>query len=180
VGDDPFFPQPRAKGSYREPATVDLLVHDRREEATAEEKSSDEKKPVINRPLHPDEMPPSVKKEPAIGNVAREEQRFWRSHSLIAKYPRAFALVLTLIGAFSTWASVDTLMNGGYYTRAALFGPPLLGAGVFPLIFGFPSHPTEGNPRSWKIGYGVSFGVGCFCGVLLMYYLAVATRGFGH
>ncbi len=182
MADDPFFPQPRAKGSYREPAQRELVVPDVQKEAETkvDAPAPEAVKPVITRPLHPEEMPPSVKKEPRLGRLAEEEQRFWRSHSLVARYPRAFALVLTMLGALSTWSSVDTLLHGGFYTRAALFGPPMLGAGIFPLVFGFPSHPTEGNPRWWKIGYGVTFGVGCICGVMLVYYLAAGTTGFGR
>jgi hypothetical protein len=185
VADDPFFPQPRAKGSYREPAQRELVVTDAKadEPKSHEPTESDEpvrEKPVITRPLRPEEMPPSVRKEPRTGRIAEEEQHFWRNHSLVARYPRSFAALLTLIGAVSTWDSMWTLMHGGFYSRRALFGPPMLAAGLFPLICGFPSHPTEGNPRWWKIGYGVTFGIGVLGGVILTYYLAYAASRFGR
>ncbi len=172
MADDPFFPQPRAKGSYREPAQRELVV-------TGTQSAGDEVKATIMRPLHLEEVPPSVKKEPRMGRIAEEEQRFWGSQSLVARYPRTFAALLTVIGAVSTWDSVWTLMHGGFYSKRALLGPPMLAAGIFPLIFGFPSDPDEGNPRWWKIGYGVTFGVGVLGGAMLVYYLANATTGFG-
>ncbi len=66
MADDPFFPQPRAKGSYREPAQRELVVTETgtEPEEKGEGKAKVEAKAEIMRPLHPEEVPPSVKKEP--------------------------------------------------------------------------------------------------------------------
>ncbi len=185
MADDPFFPQPRAKASYREAAQRELVVNDApAEDAKAEDAPSADviaaQKPVVGRPLLPEELPPSVKKAPKLGLIALEEQQFWGRQSLVARYPRVFAGVLTIIGALSTFDSVWTLTHGGFYSQRALFGPPMLAAGIFPLIFGFPNDAEEGNPRWWKIGYGVTFGMGVLLGFMFVYSLTAATTAVGR
>jgi hypothetical protein len=171
MADDPFFPQPRAKGSYREPAARELVVNEPRQDTAQEPVAAAQQQPVITRPLAPEEMPPSVKKAPKLGSVAEEEARFWGGQSFLARYPRACAAVVFGLGVLSTYDSLHTLWHGGFYSRRALFGPPILAAGLFPMLFGFPHDPVEGNPRWWKIAYGVTFGVGCILGVVLFHYL---------
>jgi len=173
--DQPFFPSPRAKGSYREPGRRTLVVHDPVPEP-------EEPKPiVVNRAVSPPESGrPNLGAraelgggEPSAFTFVAAERAYWDRYRAFARRPRVFGAGLTLLGGVLSYEDVHTLLYGGWYTRAAFVGPLALCAGIFPLIFGFPiEHEAGGPPPWWRIGYGTMIGIGAIAGAFLTIVLA--------
>jgi hypothetical protein len=173
--DDAYFPKPRAKGGYRELAD-EPRVHE------LEVALEPAKRPVVvTRP----ETQPDAERRAASENagdrateslrtVMRNERAYWGRYSTFRRYPRASGAVLVVIGGFLTWGELDTLLHGGFYTKAAFIGPLALSSGAFPLVFGMPVDENGIPPGWWKVGFGVAIGVGAVMGIVLLMSLATS------
>jgi hypothetical protein len=161
----PGFPKPCPREPYRAPAQRPVLP--------------EETVPKPRRRTSAPAPEPNREPVPRIADVRREEREFWKRQSLVAQYPRPFALGVTLLGAFGTWSLLGVLAHGGRYQMVAtLFMPVLFFGGLWPLLWGVPEEEDGTAPGWWVAGYGASVLCGFAIGVWLLWRLADATTIF--
>lgn len=160
---EPYFPKPSPKSVYREPAK-DALPR-----AVAA------KKPVVvTRPQeHPDGL---VASRSPLAATPRPTT-YWERHALLMRYPRPFGALVTALGGWVTWSTIDSLVHGGLYGRVTtVFGPVMFLSGAWVVLFGYPIDPVDGlPPRAWTMGYFTAALVGLVVGIGLALALAATA-----
>jgi hypothetical protein len=153
VSDAPFFPPPKKKDAYREPApkpaaSLDLLPQP-------------ERKPiVVARAIEEDAPLTREEKAGELVDAARTERGFWERHSFWANYPRATGAILTVVGGI-----LSVPLFGGFVTRGSSVGLFLLMTGLWSLVAGYPVERDGRFPRWWALGLFAAWAIG---GVVLL------------
>jgi hypothetical protein len=158
LSDDPFFPKPRAKGGYREPADVPR-VHELEDAGPAEPPKrvvvvtrAEEPAAAENRRVVEDAEAESLR------TVMRKERAYWNRYSALRNHPRKIGGLLAFVGGALLYGELET--RGGVYTKAAFVGPLALITGIFLLAFGMPVDEHGLPPDAWKARFGVAIGLG--------------------
>jgi hypothetical protein len=157
------FPKPRPREPYRSSGDRPVIP---------------ETPPAPRKKLAAPEPPtrPPAAPVPSLAEIRREERVFWRRNSLLAQYPRPFALAVTILGALATWAIIDVLAHGGAYGMLrTLFSPAIFFAGLWPLLWGAPEEEDGTAPGWWTVGYVGSVACGLCVGIWLLWRLMQAT-----
>jgi hypothetical protein len=169
--DDAYFPKPRAKGGYREPADAPR-VHELEEAAAPVEPPK--RVVVVTRAQEPAEAERLRVAEDAnaesLRTVIRKERAYWNRYSTLKNHPRKVGGFLALLGGALVWGELQT--RGGLYTKAAFVGPLALTTGIFLLAFGMPLDANGLPPDAWKTRFGVAIGMGIVLAVLFVLMIA--------
>jgi hypothetical protein len=171
--DDAYFPKPRAKGGYREPADAPR-VHEL-EDAGAEAGAEPPKRVVVvTRAQEPLEAERRRVVDDAsaesLRTVMRKERAYWDRYSALRNHPRKIGGLLAGLGGALVWGELAT--NGGLYTKAGFIGPLAFTTGLFLLVFGMPVDANGLPTDSWKTRFGIAIGLGIVLGMLVVGVIA--------
>lgn len=162
---EPFFPPPRVQG-YREAAERPL---DPPSGAQPSAPPTSKARVVVSRPqVDPDDAAKEsvAARARRLVQPASAESAYWREGSLLARHPRPFGALVLLLGAWSVWSSVSTLLHGGYYwTRGVAAGPVLVMGGIYILLTGYK--PTS----DWRAGLSAFAVLGLLLGLVLLHFM---------
>jgi hypothetical protein len=169
VSKEPYFPVlsgPRPE-SYRAPAAQAPAVEPPRPARVVVTRPD----PVVESspaaPPGPRDDALAIARARAIGMAARQPT-YWERHRLFVRYPRAFGAALTVLSGYLTYSALDTLENGGWYSRRVATTPAVLLFGLWALAFGFPLNDEGKPPMWWSTGAIVATLVGFGFGLALL------------